>query len=235
MIIFPAIDIRDGKCVRLVQGNYGRQEDYGDPIEMAEKWVEIGAQFLHIVDLDGALNGSIKNFQIIKEMIETTDVPIQVGGGIRSIDRIERLVSLGVKRVILGTGAVTNQSFLKESIQEFGSYIAVSIDARNGFVASDGWTKTTEIRAIDFAKKLEELGVQTIVYTDIAKDGMLSGPNFEELSFINEQTSMNVIASGGVSTSEDVHRLKDMKMYGTIIGKALYTGNISLEKILKEV
>ncbi|MEK0286612.1 1-(5-phosphoribosyl)-5-[(5-phosphoribosylamino)methylideneamino]imidazole-4-carboxamide isomerase [Caldifermentibacillus hisashii] len=235
MILFPAIDIRDGKCVRLIQGDYGKQQTYGDPVEMAKKWEEAGAEFLHIVDLDGALVGETKNLSAIQLILETIHIPIQLGGGIRSLEKVERLMEMGVSRVILGSAALRDEQFLDEALETYGSAIAVSIDAKNGFVATDGWTKTSEVEALAFAKKLEEKGCQTIVYTDIAKDGMLSGPNFSELEKINWETTMDVIASGGVSSLEDLRKLKALNMYGAIIGKAIYTGKINLEQALKEV
>lgn len=235
MILFPAIDIRDGKCVRLIQGDYGKQQTYGDPVEMAKKWEEAGAKFLHIVDLDGALVGETKNLSAIQLILETIHIPIQLGGGIRSLEKVERLMEMGVSRVILGSAALRDEQFLDEALETYGSAIAVSIDAKNGFVATDGWTKTSEVEALAFAKKLEEKGCQTIVYTDIAKDGMLSGPNFSELEKINWETTMDVIASGGVSSLEDLRKLKALNMYGAIIGKAIYTGKINLEQALKEV
>lgn len=235
MILFPAIDIRDGKCVRLIQGDYVKQQTFGDPVEMAKKWEEAGAKFLHIVDLDGALVGETKNLSAIQLILDTIHIPIQLGGGIRSLEKVERLMEMGVSRVILGSAALRDEQFLDEALETYGPAIAVSIDAKNGFVATDGWTKTSEVEALAFAKKLEEKGCQTIVYTDIAKDGMLSGPNFSELEKINWETTMDVIASGGVSSLEDLRKLKALNMYGAIIGKAIYTGKINLEQALKEV
>lgn len=235
MILFPAIDIRGGKCVRLIQGDYNKEDVYGNPVEMAEKWESIGAEALHVVDLDGAKEGVSQNLDVIKEIVETTNVPIQVGGGIRSIQAIEKLVEIGVSRIILGTAALENPEFLKEAVETFKEKIAVSIDAKNGYVATEGWTKTSERQAADFAKELEALGVKTIIYTDIAKDGMLAGPNFKELQHINEHVNINVIASGGVTTIDDVRQLKALQLYGAIVGKALYTGDFSLETALKEV
>jgi len=235
MNLFPAIDIRDGKCVRLIQGDYGKQQIFGDPIEMAKKWEVAGAKFLHIVDLDGALVGEAKNLFAIQLILETIHIPIQLGGGIRSLEKVEQLLEMGVSRVILGSAALRDEQFLDKALEIYGSAIAVSIDAKNGFIATDGWTKTSEVDAISFAKKLEEKGCQTIVYTDIAKDGMLSGPNFVELEKINRETTMDVIASGGVSSLEDLRKLKALNMYGAIIGKAIYTGKINLELALKEV
>ncbi|WP_033828479.1 1-(5-phosphoribosyl)-5-[(5-phosphoribosylamino)methylideneamino]imidazole-4-carboxamide isomerase [Bacillus andreraoultii] len=235
MILFPAIDIRDGKCVRLIQGDYGRQQMYGDPVEMAKKWEDAGAKFLHIVDLDGALVGESKNLTAIQAILQSVTIPVQLGGGIRSIEKVEKILKLGVNRVILGSAALRDKQFLDVALNQFGAAIVVSIDAKNGFVATDGWTKTTDVEAGTFTKRLEEKGCKTIVYTDIAKDGMLSGPNFSELERINRETTMDVIASGGVTTLEDLRRLRALNMYGAIIGKALYTGKMNLENALKEV
>ena len=235
MILFPAIDIRDGKAVRLIQGDYDKQTTYGDPVEMAKKWVSYGAEYLHIVDLDGALVGQTKNLETIEKILQEIDIPVQVGGGIRNIERIESLLNIGVSRVILGSAALKDEQFLDEAVAKFGEKIAVSIDAKNGYVATDGWTKTSDVKAIDFAKKLQKKGVKTIIYTDIAKDGMLQGPNFAELEKMNRETTMDVIASGGVTSIEDLKKLAEFNMYGAIIGKALYTGKINLQTALKEV
>jgi phosphoribosylformimino-5-aminoimidazole carboxamide ribotide isomerase len=235
MIIFPAIDIKGGKCVRLTQGDYGKEEIYGDPVEMAKQWMNKGAETLHIVDLDGALEGESKNLHVIKEIVKNVSIPVQVGGGIRSIQAIETLVKAGVTRTIIGTSAVNNKAFVQEAVLTFGPAIAVSIDAKNGYVATEGWTKISEKKALDFAKELTSVGVETIIYTDIAKDGMLSGPNFSEIKLIDDEIKANVIASGGVTTKEDIDKLKDLNVYGAIVGKALYTGAIELEEILKDV
>lgn len=235
MILFPAIDIRDGKAVRLIQGDYDKQTTYGNPVEMAKKWVSYGAEYLHIVDLDGALVGQTENLETVEKILREIDIPVQVGGGIRNIERIESLLSIGVSRVILGSAALKNEQFLDEAVAKFGEKIAVSIDAKNGYVATDGWTKTSDVKAIDFAKKLQKKGVKTIIYTDIAKDGMLQGPNFAELEKMNRETTMDVIASGGVTSIEDLKKLAEFNMYGAIIGKALYTGKINLQTALKEV
>lgn len=235
MILFPAIDIRDGKAVRLIQGDYDKQTTYGNPVEMAKKWVSYGAEYLHIVDLDGALVGQTENLETVEKILREIDIPVQVGGGIRNIERIESLLSIAVSRVILGSAALKNEQFLDEAVAKFGEKIAVSIDAKNGYVATDGWTKTSDVKAIDFAKKLQKKGVKTIIYTDIAKDGMLQGPNFAELEKMNRETTMDVIASGGVTSIEDLKKLAEFNMYGAIIGKALYTGKINLQTALKEV
>ncbi|RLL42079.1 1-(5-phosphoribosyl)-5-[(5-phosphoribosylamino)methylideneamino]imidazole-4-carboxamide isomerase [Oceanobacillus piezotolerans] len=234
MILFPAIDIRGGKCVRLTQGDYNKEKVYSEaPVEIAKQWQDKGAAFIHIVDLDGAKTGNSINQRQIEAIAENTSVPVQVGGGIRSIEIIESYLSRGVQRVIIGTAAINNKSFLKEAVSRFGDKIAVSIDARHGFVATDGWTKDSSVKAIDLVKELEDIGVKTIVYTDILKDGMLKGPNLEELQIINEATSIDVIASGGVSTKEDIVKLAQLKLYGAIIGKALYDGTVQFEELLE--
>lgn len=233
MILFPAIDIRDGKCVRLIQGNYDKEIIYGDsPTDMALEWQKQGAEFIHIVDLDGAKTGNSLNKDAIQAIAKAVTIPIQVGGGIRNMEMIDGHIDSGVNRVIIGTAAITNPEFLKEAVNKYGDKIAVSIDARGGMVATDGWTETTDTKAIDLLKELEQIGVKTVVYTDILKDGMMQGPNFEELKAIDEACDIDIIASGGVSTEENIKNLRDMNLYGAIIGKALYDGNMSLEKLM---
>lgn len=235
MILFPAIDIRGGNCVRLIQGDYDQETVYSDsPTKMALEWENKGAEFLHVVDLDGAKTGDSSNKRAIQEIAEAVSIPVQVGGGIRSLEMIAEHVKNGVSRVIIGTAAINNPAFLKEAVEKYGEKVAVSLDARNGYIATDGWTETSEVKAIDLLKDLEKIGVQTVVYTDISKDGMLAGPNFAELDAVNQATSIRVIASGGVTTKEDVTKLREMKMYGAIIGKALYDGNLKFESLLEE-
>lgn len=234
MIIFPAIDILDGKCVRLIQGDYNKEVVYDDnPVQMAQQWEEKGAAFIHIVDLNGAKSGESVNKQMIVDIAKAVEVPIQVGGGIRTIETVRDYVENGVARVIVGTAAVTDPEFLREAVDAYGDKIAVSLDARNGYIATDGWTDTSEVRALDLVRDLEELGVRTIVYTDIAKDGMLQGPNLEEQQLINEATSIDVIASGGVTTVDDVAALRELDLYGCIIGKALYDGKLQFEDVVR--
>ncbi|WP_188207818.1 1-(5-phosphoribosyl)-5-[(5-phosphoribosylamino)methylideneamino]imidazole-4-carboxamide isomerase [Alkalibacillus aidingensis] len=234
MRIFPAIDIRNRQCVRLRQGNYNEQTTYGDPIEMAKRWVEQGANYLHLVDLDAAKGDPSNNLSIIQSIIREVPVPVQVGGGIRSLERVTQLLDLGVERVILGTAAVKNPELVKQAVEMYGEAIVVSIDARDGLVATDGWLETSEVQAIDFAKRLDSVGVKTIVYTDISRDGMLEGPNIEALNEMNHQTHLQVIASGGMSSMEDVRKLSDSEIYGAIIGKALYEETINLVDVMKE-
>lgn len=234
MIIFPAIDILKGKCVRLIQGDYNKEVVYGDsPVDMAKQWQAKNAEFIHIVDLDGARSGKSLNEQIIIDIAKAVDVPIQVGGGIRSMETVKTYLDNGVNRVIVGTAAIEDEAFLQEAVETYKERIVVSLDAKDGYVATEGWTDTSDVRALDIVKDLEKLGVKTIVYTDIAKDGMLQGPNLEEQRAINEATSIDVIASGGVTTREDVDNLKELNMYGAIVGKALYDGKITFEELIK--
>ncbi|WP_010098214.1 1-(5-phosphoribosyl)-5-[(5-phosphoribosylamino)methylideneamino]imidazole-4-carboxamide isomerase [Ornithinibacillus scapharcae] len=234
MIIFPAIDILDGKCVRLIQGDYNQQKLYNEsPLNAAEQWMKYGAETLHIVDLNGAKSGTATNKKIIGQIAQSSNLPIQVGGGIRSLEQIEEYFSIGVQRVILGTTAIHDFPLLQQAVEKFGDRIIVSIDARNGMVATEGWIKESTITATDLVENLEKIGIQTIVYTDIARDGMLQGPNFEELATINQATSIQVIASGGITTIGDVVKLQQMNLYGTIIGKALYDGRIELIELLE--
>lgn len=233
MNIFPAIDIKNGKCVRLIQGDFAKLEKYGDdPVAMAEKWVAQGAKGLHIIDLDGALMGEAVNKKLIMDMIRSVNVPIQFGGGVRDMKYAEEMIDAGVTRVILGTSALSNKKFLKEAIQTYGDKIAVSMDAKNGYIAVKGWTELTDVTAADLAIELETYGLHTVVYTDISKDGMMAGPNFEEIRNMQNRIKSNLIASGGISTAEDVKKLEKMGIYGCVIGKALYTGGIALEDIL---
>lgn len=234
MIIFPAIDILDGQCVRLIQGDYNQESVYSNsPVDMAKQWEEKGAEFIHIVDLDGAKSGNSTNKDIIQKIAQTVNIPVQVGGGIRSLEIIDTHIDNGVNRVIIGTAAIQDPDFLKAAVEKYGDKIVVSLDARNGFIATDGWTDTSEVKALDLVKDLEKIGVKTIVYTDIAKDGMLQGPNLDEQQAINEATTIDVIASGGVTTKKDVENLQALNMYGAIIGKALYDGKLEFESVVE--
>ncbi|MBZ9687181.1 1-(5-phosphoribosyl)-5-[(5-phosphoribosylamino)methylideneamino]imidazole-4-carboxamide isomerase [Clostridium estertheticum] len=229
MKIFPAIDVKNGKCVRLYQGEFSSSEVVGeDPMETALSFEAQGSEYIHMVDLDGALSGTIGNANIINKVIVNINIPIQLGGGIRSIEVIEMLLKKGLNRVILGTAALNNPSLVKEAIKKFGDKIAIGIDARNGYVAVDGWKTSSKIEYIEFAKQMEDIGAKTIIFTDISRDGTLAGPNFEATRKINDQVSCDIIASGGMKNIEDIKKLVKMNMYGAIIGKALYSGNISL-------
>lgn len=236
MIIFPAIDIKDGKCVRLTQGNYNKVNVYSDsPVKVAKEWENQGALYLHIVDLDGAKSGESQNAAIIKDIAKKTNIPVQVGGGIRSLTTMETYLNAGIDRVILGTAAIKDPDFLHAAIVNYPSQTVVSIDARNGLVATDGWTETSTITAVQLVKELEQKGLGTTIYTDILKDGMLKGPNIKELTRMQQATSINIIASGGVTTIDDIVTLKKMNVYGAIIGKALYDGSLTLKASLEAV
>lgn len=235
MILFPAIDIRGGKCVRLIQGDYSQEIIYNDsPTAMAKEWEKQGAAYIHVVDLDGAKTGDSLNKEAIRAIAGSVSIPVQVGGGVRSMDIIDAHIAAGVSRVIIGTAAIQNQQFLKEAVTKYGDQIAVSIDARNGFVATDGWTKTSDVKAVELLKELAEIGVRTVVYTDILKDGMMQGPNFTELEMMDRASNIDIIASGGVTTEEDIGQLRELNLYGAIIGKALYEGKLSLVKLLED-
>lgn len=233
MIIYPAIDVRNGKCVRLIQGKFNDETVYSDnPVDMALKWEREGATYLHAVDLDGARYGESLNIATISEVAVKLGIPVQMGGGIRSIEMIEMLLCKGIHRVILGTSAVKNPDLVKKAITSFGDNLAIAIDAKDGMVAIEGWAKTSEFTAIGFAKKMEELGAKTIIYTDISRDGMLTGPNFKAMEEMMKAVNIEVIASGGVSSLEDLKRLKEIGIPGVIVGKALYTGDITLKDAL---
>ncbi|NLM04265.1 MAG: 1-(5-phosphoribosyl)-5-[(5-phosphoribosylamino)methylideneamino]imidazole-4-carboxamide isomerase [Clostridiales bacterium] len=236
MLIYPAIDIKDGKCVRLTQGDFNEEKVYfNNPAKVAKIWEDKGAKILHIVDLDGALEGRSKNLDVIQEIVKSVNIPVQLGGGIRSLDTIRELLDMGVDRVILGTKALEDKEMVKKAVDLYGGRIVIGIDAKDGYVAVEGWTKTSEIKALDFALEMEKIGVKTIVYTDISKDGMLMGPNFQATGELNEKVDMDVIASGGVGSIDDVRTLSKMNLAGVIIGKALYEGKIDLEKMGAEL
>lgn len=234
MEIFPAIDIRNGNVVRLTEGDYNRMTVYGSsPLEMAETFVKKGAKNLHMVDLDGAKDGTPVNFDVIKSVAETGKLFTEVGGGIRDEKRIEDYLSLGVNRVILGTVAVRNFAFVEEAVKKYGDKIAVGVDARDGKVAVSGWLETTEIDSLDFCKKLRDAGVKTVIYTDISKDGTLSGTNLEIYEKLSEIENLDIIASGGITFEDEIKKLASMNTYGAIVGKAVYAGKLNLERVLK--
>lgn len=230
MTIYPAIDMLGGKCVRLTQGRYDDSTVYGEnPADVAKEWEQKGASWLHIVDLDGARAGEPVNIEAIKNIIKSVSIPIQLGGGIRTMEHIETLISMGISRVILGTSAVKNRQLVLDAVAKFGDKIAVGIDAKDGFVAISGWEQVSEFKAVEFAKIIEACGVKTIIYTDIATDGMLTGPNLEAMSEMVSEVSINVIASGGVGKLDDVKNLIPTGVSGVIIGRALYAGKLNLE------
>lgn len=235
MIVIPAIDLKDGKCVRLLQG---RKEDvtvYSDnPAEMAEKWVDLGARLLHVVDLDGAFTGEQKNFDSISEIRKAIHIPIEVGGGIRNIGRIETLIDIGVDRTIIGTSAAKDPDMVKNACEKFPGKVLVGIDAKDGKVAVKGWVEITELGAIDFAKQMQDNGAAGIIYTDISRDGMLTGPNIEAMAKMVKAVDIPVIASGGVSKPDDIKNLKKIEnLWGVITGKALYSGALDLKAAIE--
>ena len=235
MIIFPAIDLRGGKCVRLIQGDFAKETVYSDdPRATALKWQSMGAKFLHVVDLDGARAGSPQNLDAIKKILDAVKIPIEVGGGIRTLDDMERLLALGVRRVILGSVAVENVALVAQAIQRFGDRVVVGIDAKNGLVAVHGWEKSSSVTAIELAKQIVAAGVNTIIYTDIAKDGMLSGVNAASFTELAEASGAQIVASGGVRSIEDIRALKSAGVAGVIVGKAIYTGALDLAAAIAE-
>ena len=232
--IIPAIDIRAGKCVRLLQGDYARETIYGDdPLSMAKRWADEGATRLHIVDLDGARDGKSANFDAIQSIAQTLKIPVQVGGGIRSFDALDALLDAGVQRCILGTVLAKNQNFAEEAFAIYADAVIAGIDARDGKIAVEGWTEASQVDAIRFASYMEELGAMRIIFTDIARDGMLTGPNIEQLSALCEAVSIPVIASGGVQNESDIAGLRAIDgIEGLITGKALYEGTTTLRALL---
>ncbi|NLZ84074.1 MAG: 1-(5-phosphoribosyl)-5-[(5-phosphoribosylamino)methylideneamino]imidazole-4-carboxamide isomerase [Clostridiales bacterium] len=232
MKLFPAIDIKNGQCVRLRQGRFSEVNVYSNsPTTVANEWLACGVTDLHIVDLDGALMGYSVNDEAIKKIVAEIDVKIQVGGGIRTIKEIENKLSLGVDRVIIGTKAVNDPGFIKEAVTIFGpERIVIGIDAIDGIVAIEAWEKLSNQTAISLATSMKQYGIDTIVYTDISKDGMLQGPNFEHTKEMVDETGLKIIASGGVSSLKDLERLEEIGVYGAIIGKALYENKIDLKK-----
>lgn len=236
MIIYPAIDIRGGRCVRLTEGRFDAETVFADdPAEMAVKWESYGAQYLHLVDLDGALAGEGKNLPVIKRILEAVKLPVQLGGGIRNMQAIDKLLELGVSRVILGSAAVKNPQLVEEACRAYAGHIAVGIDAKNGEVAIEGWGVGSGVAATELAKKMAAYGVDKIIFTDISRDGMLSGVNAEATAALAKASGISVIASGGVASLEDIKRLKAYEqdgVNGCIIGKAIYTGAVDLKAAL---
>ncbi len=237
MIIIPAVDIKNGRCVRLFQGRMDSETIFSnDPVAMAKRWQEDGAEIIHVIDLDGAFEKYPQNLDSIKSIVESIHVPVQLGGGIRNMDTIKSYIGIGIKRVIIGTEAINNPQLVKDACKEFPDQIVVGIDARNGFVAIEGWTQTTQIKAVDLARKFEDCGVTAINFTDIYRDGMQTGPNIVETRRLAEAVSIPVIASGGVSTIEDVKNLLPLEeagVIGVITGRALYSGTLNLKEAIK--
>lgn len=234
MQILPAIDIFEKKAVRLFKGDYAQMTIYGEPLEIAKKFTEKGASYIHLVDLEGARVGESSNFETVKNVISSVSVPCEIGGGIRNIQTVEKYVSVGADRIILGTSAVSDKSFLKEAVKEFGNKIAVGVDARDGIVSISGWTKQSGIPTLDFIGEMLSLGIDTIICTDISKDGALSGTNTELYREILSKYQLKLIASGGVTSIDDVRELRECGAFGAILGKAIYNGNIDLAEAIKE-
>ena len=235
MIIYPAIDMKGGRCVRLLQGRAQNLTDYGDPLVMARRWAQDGARWLHLVDLDGAFDGAGGNLDAVERIARELDIPVQLGGGIRTMQDIENVLKLGVWRVIIGSAAVKDPEFVRDAVLKYGEKIAVGIDARGGTVRTEGWLKDSGEDFLQFASLMDSYCVQTIIFTDIDKDGMLAGPNFDQLSQLRQAVSCQIIASGGVTTLDDVKKLHKLGIDGAIAGKAVYTGSLDLAAAIRAV
>lgn len=237
MIVFPAIDLKNGECVRLIKGDFSKKTVYNNsPEEVAYQWEMQGAEFLHIVDLDGALAGEPRNLAVIKNILNCVHIPLELGGGIRSIATIEKVLGYGVSRVILGSIAVQNKNMVIEACKVYGEKILVGIDAKDGIAAIDGWGVSSNVSAIELAKRLADVGAKTIIYTDISRDGTLTGVNIAETVKLAEESGVHIIASGGVSSLDDIKKLKEQEskgIIGVIIGKALYEGALSLTEAIE--
>lgn len=234
MRIYPAVDIKDGKCVRLFKGSFSDVTVYGDdPVETAKKWEALGGEYLHVVDLDGALLGHGANAKIIEDICRNVNIPVQTGGGIRTMRDVEDKLGCGVSRVIIGTSAVKDPEFVKRAADKYADRIAVGIDAKDSMVAIEGWENVSEYNAIDFAKKMESLGIKAFIYTDISTDGTLGGPNAAAMREMASAVGADVIASGGVGNVQHIKELSDTGVAGVIVGKALYAGTVDLKEAIK--
>ena len=237
MKIFPAIDIKDKKCVRLVRGDFNNKTEYQiSPVDQAEKYKEHGFKNLHIVDLDGALTGKTVNLDIIQQIVHNFDLNIEVGGGIRTIDSIQKYIDIGVEKVILGSAAIKDKNFLKEACQKFPNKIALGLDAKDGYLSVSGWKENSNQLTLNFLKEVNDFGVSRLIYTDINRDGMKQSPNFEETINVANVSNCPVIISGGVSSIDDIKNAKGLKnIEGIIVGKAIYDGDINLDELAKEL
>ena len=234
MKIFPAIDLYDKKAVRLYKGDYAQMTVYSEnPIEVARDFEKAGAEFIHMVDLEGAKNGTTPNLDVVKDIAQNTSLFVEIGGGIRSMETVKTYLENGVRRVILGTSAVTDEEFLLEAVNTYGDKIAVGADVKDGYIAIKGWVEKSQYSLEEFLSKMEKIGVKTIICTDISKDGAMKGTNLELYKALNEKYSLDIIASGGVSNISDISALRQMNMYGAIIGKAYYTGAINLKEAIE--
>ncbi len=236
MVIFPAIDIRGGKCVRLFKGDFAQETVFSDrPEEMAAKWEAQGGKFLHLVDLDGALAGKSVNLDVVKKIVDTVRIPVELGGGIRTMENIDEVLSLGVQRVILGSVAVKNPALVKEACQKYGDRVVVGIDAKDGIVAVDGWGVSGDVEVTVLAKEMAKAGVKTIIYTDISRDGTLSGVNVEATARLARESGVKIVASGGVKSLDDIKALLPYEqdgIEGVIVGKSIYTGSLDLQEAI---
>ena len=239
MKIFPAIDIKDKKCVRLVKGDFNNKTEYEmSPLKQAEKYKDHGFKNLHIVDLDGALSGEIVNLDIIQEIVKKFELKIEVGGGVRSIDSIQKYNDVGVEKVILGSAAIKDKNFLKKACEKFPNQIALSLDAKDGYLSVSGWKENSYQLTLDFLKEVNGFGASRLIYTDINQDGMKQGPNFEETSKVADTSNCPVVISGGVSSIDDIKKAKELNnknIEGIIVGKAIYDGDINLVELAKEI
>jgi phosphoribosylformimino-5-aminoimidazole carboxamide ribotide isomerase len=236
MKIFPAIDIKDKKCVRLVKGDFDNKTEYEmSPIEQAGKYKDYGFKNLHIVDLDGALTGETINQNVIKDIVAKLDLKVELGGGIRNLDNIQKYIDAGVEKVILGSAAIKDKNFLKEACEQFPKKIALGLDAKDGYLSVSGWKENSNQLALDYLKQVNDYGVSRIIYTDINRDGMKQSPNFEETLKVAEISNCPVVISGGVSSIDDINKARNLKnVEGIIVGKAIYDGDIKLEELVKE-
>ncbi len=234
MIIFPAIDIIGGKPVRLYKGDFSTaQQVADDALETAQQFVQAGAQWIHMVDLDGSLEKKPVNAKTFTDVASKTSLKVEIGGGIRTMQDIDFYVNNGISRIILGSVALKNPELVKEAVKEFGNIIAVGIDAKTGFAATEGWTESSDVYFTELAKRMEDVGVKTIIYTDISKDGTLSGPNIEQLIEINKAVSCDITASGGITDINDIIALKNENLYGAICGKSIYNGTLKLSEAVE--
>ena len=236
MKIFPAIDIKDKKCVRLVKGDFDNKTEYEiSPVDQAGRYKEHGFKNLHIVDLDGALTGETVNQDIIKDIVIKFDLKVEIGGGIRNLDSVQKYIDVGVEKVILGSAAIKDKNFLKEACEKFSNKIALGLDAKNGYLSVSGWKENSNQLTLDYLKEVNDFGVSRLIYTDINRDGMKQSPNFEETSKVAEISNCPVIVSGGVSSISDIKKAKSLNnIEGIIVGKAIYDGDIKLEELVKE-
>ena len=239
MKIFPAIDIKDKKCVRLVKGDFDNKTEYDmSPVEQAEKYKEHGFENLHVVDLDGALTGETVNIDIIEKIVSKFDLKIEIGGGIRNFESIQKYIDTGVEKVILGSAAIKDKNFLKEACQKFPEKIALGLDAKDGYLSVSGWKENSNLKTLDFLKDVNDYGASRLIYTDINRDGMKLSPNFDETENVANNSNCPIIISGGVSSINDIRKAREIgnkNIEGIIIGKAIYDGDIKLEELAKEI